>query len=331
MNIVLLYNLRSEFARRQNSPLDADADWDDRETISCIQNGVLGAGAECLDAGHPANFFSSSRDPGTVVLSICEMTGSSYREAIVPTLCEFFGIPYFFSPPESLHITLDKNLANLVAQQAGMPVPNWRAVCSAAEYKDFSSDDVFPCIVKPAAEGSGMGINGNSIFHDANGIAERVAEIVSAYGGKAIIQNFLQGREFTVGVLERNGVPVPLCPIEVRPHAARSIRSFVYCSQAKAEHETCEFVPLEEGSLRTQLECLAVKAHRVFGCRDVSRSDFRLDPAGFPFFLEINPLPHFHPDYGDFCRSAFAAGVSYDDLWKTIVTNVSRRITRGSL
>lgn len=328
MKVALLYNLRSEFEWQDGDPLDADADWDDAETIEEVCSGLRSVGVECRKVGNPIDYFPASRTKNEVVLSLCELARSPFRESVVPALCEFYNIDYFFSTPDVLHKTLDKNIANLVARQAGISVPDWQFVSRAEDIAAQLDSVVYPCIAKPAAEGSGMGIAGSSIFSSTIGLGDAVARLLKDYSGGVLIQAVAPGREFTVGVIEREGIPHALCPIEVKPREREAHATFIYNSMMKADPNLCEFVPLESGPLEGHLRKLALTAHLALGCRDLSRSDFRLDTRGLPQFLEINPLPHLHPEYGDFCRSAIASGLSYQEIWSTIVDNVVGRMRR---
>lgn len=282
MKAAILYNLRSSFNWRTGDPLDSDADWDESSTIEEILFGLKQNGVVCRDIGNPANYFPSGWQKDEFVISLCEMARSPFRESVVPALCEFFELKYFFSGPDTLHIALDKNLANLIADQAGIPVPNWRVFSRTEDIPERMDLGFFPCIIKPAAEGSGMGITDSSVFLSVAGLRDAIARTLEAYSGKVVVQALVSGREFTVGVVEINGVPQALCPIEIRPRTKAEAQVFLYNTEKKGSPDQCEYLPLASSSLRNELQDLAVSAHLAFGCKDVSRSDFRLDCRGSP-------------------------------------------------
>ena len=321
LRIGLFYNLRKDFSLDPADPQDAAADWDIPETIELLLEGLEAAGYRPLDFGNPRRLLEGEvRDEVDLVLSICEMAGSRFRESLVPGLCELLALPYMLSSPDTLLVTLDKNFANLCLQQAGLPVATW-TVANPGQKALVESSLSTPLVVKPIAEGSGMGIR---LVRSQAALDRAVERVHSAYHQSALVQSYLPGREFTVGVLERAGTPYSLGVLEVVPQ--QECEDFVYDYQAKeSSAKTVRFEPLADRELAEHLQFVSASAFQVLGCRDGARVDLRLDEAGEPKFLEINPLPHLHPQIGDFCRSARACGIEYPQLLRELVSSAAER------
>jgi D-alanine-D-alanine ligase len=208
-----------------------------------------------------------------------------------------------------------------------------------APFQEFSLGDEplrpelkFPLFVKPAREGTGMGVDLKAIVHDEKEMRERINWVISMYQQPALVETFLSGREFTVGVLgrpdaklysrhpewyEKDGFHrLPILELD----STRSVTPNVYSQAAKAKDVGEEGAPgyicpaVIEPELAKKLQYFAWRAHTVLGALDVSRTDIRLDADGNPRLLEINTLPGLTPDYSDLCLQAKAEGISYSDL-----------------
>jgi D-alanine-D-alanine ligase len=319
--IGLFYNLREDFPSGPESPADAAGDWDIPETIDLLREGLETAGYQCLDLGDPHRLLEAeARRAVDLVLSICEMSGARFRESLVPSLCELLGLPYMLSGPDTLLVALDKNLANLCLRQAGLRVAPWSVVSPGQQVRAPVSHET-PLVVKPIAEGSGMGV---CLVTSSAALEEAVHGVHVSYHQPALVQKFLPGREFTVGVLERAGTPYPLGVVEVLSQNQEDV--FLYDYDAKETSATSvRFAPFADRPLAEQLQAVAIEAFKVLGCRDGARVDLRLDDMGTPHFLEINPLPHLHPQIGDFCRSASACGIEYPELLHGLVASATER------
>jgi D-alanine--D-alanine ligase len=324
VSVGVFYNLRKDYSKQEGQPVDIDGDWDIPDTVQEIISG-LKSNFEVLDFGDPKLLMVESvRKSIDIVFSICEMQGFRFRESIVPCLCELLQLPYVFSPPDAMMISLDKNLCNMIVQQVGCRVPEWQLVRSPQEV-----DSIFilnyPYIVKPSCEGSGIGITDQSVVYNKPQLFSQVEFVVESYLQPALVQQFIPGREFTVGVIEVDGRIQALEPMEL--HQLCPVRDFTYNHSVKEiADQRVIFKPLKsEPELRRQICRLAGQSFEAIGCRDAGRVDIRLSTEGVPFFLEINPLPHLHPVIGDFCRSAKASNISYRELMATLVNNAARR------
>lgn len=327
MRVSLFYNLREEFPEARKRAPDSTADWDEPETVAALIEGLRGAGHEVADLGDPRQLLDPAVRANTdLVFGFCEMHGLRHREAIVPAMCEFFDLPYAFSPPDAMVTALDKNLANLLVHQAGGYVPDWLLVREPAVPPELAAlIEAGPAIVKPVAEGGGMGITADAVVDTETLALRRVEHVLSTYRQPAIVQRLAAGREVTIAVLETREGPIALQPIEATNPDGRPLPIYGYEQKERAiDHVRWRSVTHER--LASEARRLALLAFAALGCRDAARIDMREDPqTNHLGFLEANTLPHLHPVVGDFCRSASAANWSYPDLLDEIVNSATRR------
>ena len=333
--IALTANLADDFERNPDDPPDAGAEFDREQTIQAI--------AAALEAeGHFVYFLEADSSLPEALLNlrphicfnIAEGIGGDGREAQVPALCEMLGIPYTGSQVVANAVSLNKTMTKRIWQQQGLPT---------APYYEFSSleevahiDLRFPLFAKPAREGTGMGVDNQSIINDYDELINRVDWLLSKYRQPVLVEEFLPGREFTVGFIGNRSTPAyrrnpnlydadgyhwfPVLEID----AIASVSPTVYGHDAKALDIGSEGAPnylcpadIPE-STRSRLIDLTRRAAEALDVRDVSRVDFRLGADGEPYLLEINTLPGLNPLLSDLCIMAAAEGMSH----QTLVTEI---------
>jgi len=333
LSIAVLHNLR----RLRNRPGDTgeaaglEAEYDTQETVDALCAALEAAGhrAVAIEADADCVQHLRQRRPD-LVFNVAEGLPAEGREAQAPALCDLLGIPYTGSGVLTLALCLDKAMAKRVLLQQGIPTPAFRLVRPGEPAG--ASGLRFPLFVKPVGEGTSMGISPHSVVHDPAELDRQVRAVHGAYRQAALVEEFLEGREFTVGLLG-NG-PVTVLPItEINYGALPAGYPPVYTYQFKKEWEEDRYyflpAPLDEALQRRVAET-ALAASGALGCRDVSRIDLRLDRAGVPHVLEINPLPGMAPGVSDLPKQADAAGLGYGGLVCAIVEAALRR-GRGSL
>lgn len=312
-------------------PPDTGADYDYIETIDCIR-------AAIETDGHKTVFIQADRDlpyalkasRPDICFNIAEGLGGDAREAQVPALLEMLKIPYTGSRVLTNAISLDKILTKRIWRDRRLPV---------APFQEFTFGDEplrpemrFPLFVKPAREGTGMGVNEKAIVNTEAELRERAEYVIRLYHQPALVETFLPGREFTLGIMgrfdtilysrhpewyEKDGfLRLPVLELD----SSRSITPGVYGLEAKAQSVGSEGAPgylcpaPVDPELAKKLQRLAWRAHVVLGGLDVSRTDIRLDAEGQPRLMEINTLPGLTPNYSDLCLQCNAQGISYEDL-----------------
>jgi len=305
---------------------DDEAEWDPPETIIAIANALARQGhiVVHLEATPDLPRVLAEADVD-LIFNIAEGVEGRNREAQVPALCELLGIPYTGSDSATLAIALDKALGKKVLLQHDILTPRFQLMESARER--ISPDMKYPLIVKPNAEGSSKGINATSIVDNEDDLRAAVKACVERYRQPALVEEYISGREFTVGLLGDKR-PRVLPPMEIKFKKKDNPRP-VYDYAVKQEWE--EYVYYECPAKLTEAEQKAMEkiARATFwalDCRDVARVDLRMDAEGRIYVLEVNPLPGLTPDYSDLVLIAKACGMEYDQLIAEIMTGGLRRL-----
>ena len=320
MRVGFVYNVR---AGKGHAGSDEDAEFDDPTTIAAIRDAIASHGHEVVgleaDATLPAALVAANVD---VVFNIAEGQGSRSRESQVPALLDLLGIPFTGSDAVALGVTLDKSVAKAVVRAAGVATPLWTVMTVGDE--PLPEHFRLPAIVKPLHEGSSKGIEADSVVTDEPRLRERARDVIARYGQPVLCEEYVAGREMTVGLL---GSPVRvLPPMEVVFLQDGSFPLYSFEVKRRFRELARYEVParLTDDEL-TDLERDSLAAFAALGCRDVARLDFRLDADGMPRFLECNPLPGLGRD-GDLMFIAEAAGSSYEELIGEILDCALRRV-----
>jgi D-alanine-D-alanine ligase len=314
------YNVK----RTQNG--DDEAEWDPPETIIAIANALARQGHIVVHLEATADLPRVLAEADVdLIFNIAEGVEGRNREAQVPALCELLGIPYTGSDSATLAIALDKALGKKVLLQHDILTPKFQVMESHRER--VASDMKYPLIVKPNAEGSSKGIGSTSVVDNEEQLRDKVKELIERYRQPALVEEYITGREFTVGLLGDKR-PRVLPPMEIRFKNEENTRP-VYDYGVKQEWE--KYVYYECPAKLTEAEQKAMEkiARATFwalDCRDVARVDMRMDAEGRIYVLEVNPLPGLTPDYSDLVLIAKACGMEYDQLIAEIMTGGLRRM-----
>lgn len=340
--VALIANLKDDYQPDSDDPPDAGAEFDRIETILSLSNAIK-------SAGHQVHFLQADKSLPQAILkykpdicfNIAEGMQGDSREAQVPALCELMGIPYTASRILSNAISLDKTMTKRVWKEHGLPTAPFQEVSGVEDLKDFNLS--FPVFAKPAREGTGMGIDETSYIENREQLEERVSWLLETYRQPVLIEEFLPGREFTVGFIGNPGSPAsrrnpslydqdgyhwfPVLEIGL----AKSVSPTVYGHDAKAIDIGAEGAPdylcpadISE-ELVMELVSLTRKAAEALHACDVSRVDFRMGADGKPYLLEINTLPGLNPAISDICIMANAEGMEYNTLITEILYLAAER------
>jgi D-alanine-D-alanine ligase len=247
------------------------------------------------------------------------------RESQVPALLEAFSMAYTFADPLACALTLHKAMAKRVLRDAGIPTAPF---CVVEDADDASAVDLpWPLFVKPVAEGTAKGIDGRSRVETPRALRERCAEVISRHRQPALVESYLPGREFTVGIVGSGGQAAAIGTLEVVLREGAEPHSYTYRNKERCE-EFCEF-PLADRESAALVEPIALAAWRCLDGRDAGRVDLRLDAQGRPCVLELNPLPGLHPTHSDLPILCSAVGIGYRELIAAIVHSAAARIPRA--
>ena len=304
---------------------DDEAEWDPPETIIAIANALARQGhiVVHLEATPDLPRVLAEADVD-LIFNIAEGVEGRNREAQVPALCELLGIPYTGSDSATLAIALDKALGKKVLLQHGILTPKFQVMESARER--LSPDMKFPLIVKPNAEGSSKGIGSTSVVDTEEELRAAVKVCVERYRQPALVEEYIAGREFTVGLLgDKRPRVLPSMEIKFKNDTKRP----VYDYAVKQEWEQHVYYECPAKLTETEQKAIEKIARATFwalDCRDVARVDMRMDADGRIYVLEVNPLPGLTPGYSDLVLIAQAAGMEYDQLIAEIMVGGLRRM-----
>ncbi|NUQ20699.1 MAG: D-alanine--D-alanine ligase [Gemmatimonadaceae bacterium] len=332
---------------------DEFAEWDSPETIDAVA-GALSALGEVVRLEATADFPQRLRDTRPdIVFNIAEGLHGVSREAHVPAICEFFGVPYSGSNPLTLSICLDKARTKEVLAYHGVPTAAFALVESAEEITALRSRIRsvhhvtpahvvpserplhLPLFVKPVHEGSSKGITEKNLCRSLQELEQQIEFLLATYAQPVLVEEFLPGDEFTCAILG-NGASATVLPLVGMNFGALPDGAVpIYGFEAKWLWDRPEN-PLEIFSCpapisdvkRRAIESVVLRAYRVLGCRDWSRIDVRLDAGGVPNVVEVNPLPGILPNPADnscFPKAARAAGLSYDELIQSCLRHAAER------
>ncbi len=312
-------------------PPDAYADFDHIETIEHIRKAIESDGHETkfLLADENLPFCLREYKPD-ICFNIAEGLSGDAREAQIPALLEMMRIPYTGSRVLTNGISLDKTLTKRIWRDRRLPVAPFQEFIVGDE--SLRPELNYPLFVKPAREGTGMGVDLKAVVKNEKELRERVKWVIENYSQPALVETFLPGREFTVGIMGRSDAKLysrhpewydkdgfhrfPILELD----SSRSVTPNVYSQAAKSKSVGEEgapgyFCPANlEPEITKKLQHLAWRAHILLNALDISRTDIRLDAEGNPRLLEINTLPGLTPGYSDLCLQADAEGIAYNDL-----------------
>ncbi|MGD8367054.1 MAG: D-alanine--D-alanine ligase [Desulfobacterales bacterium] len=326
MLVGLTYDLRSEYLAAGYGE-EETAEFDKEETVGAIEAALIELGHDTERIGHARSLVAhlAAGRRWDLVFNIAEGLDGIGREAQVPAVLDLYGIPYTFSDPLVMSLTLHKAMTKRVVRDAGIATPDFAEVGDDGNLSavDFPP----PYFVKPVAEGTGKGVSAKSIVNGAEDLAGVCAAICCTFRQPALVERYLCGREFTVGIVGTGKEARALGTIEVslRPEAEPGAYSYV---NKERYQELVEYrrIRAEEDAAVACAETLALAAWRVLGCRDGGRIDVRCDGSGEPQFLEVNPLAGLNPIHSDLPIICSRIGMSYRELIAQIVASASTRV-----
>jgi D-alanine-D-alanine ligase len=320
VRVGITYDLREEYLAAGFGEEDA-AEFDTDATISTIESTLQGFGFATDRIGNVQALARRlvSGDRWDLVFNIAEGIGGFGREAQVPALLDAYRIPYTFSDPLVCALSLHKAMTKRVVRDAGLPTPDFVLVETIDAVPAIALR--FPLFAKPVAEGTSKGIGPASIVDNPADLHDLCAHLLRRYGQPVLVERYLPGREFTVGLLGCGASTSCLGVMEVhyRDEAARTIYSY--------EHKRVDELTFYSRAADPEADAaaeLAVAAWRVLGARDAGRVDVRLDEEGRPSFVEANVLPGISLR-SDLVICARQSGWTYEDLLGRIVGHALER------
>jgi D-alanine-D-alanine ligase len=322
MTIGLTYDLRSDYLKEGYSA-EETAEFDRESTIDAIEATLQELGYVTDRIGHVRHLIQrlAKGDRWDMVFNICEGMHGVGREAQVPALLDVFQIPYTFSDALVLSLTLHKGMTKRVVRDYGIPTPDFAIIQQVDECTDVSL--AYPLFVKPNAEGTGKGINALSRVNNPDELSGICRKLLERYPSGLLVEEYLPGREFTVGILGsgRDGYSIGIMEILYKEKDTNDIYSY----QTKSDYlQAVEYVvPGKE--ISDKCIDLALKTWQVLGCRDGGRVDIRVDRFGTPNFIEVNPLAGLDKVHSDLPILAYMHGYDFQRIIHEIMLSAKKR------
>jgi len=326
LTVGFTYDLKSDYLARGYSEEEA-AEYDSSETIQAIQSALvqMGCTVERIGGFHSLVKKLALGQTWDLVFNICEGERGSAREAQVPSLLEAYRIPCVFSDASVLSLTLNKSLTKSVMRDHGVATPKswWLKDLNELNALATIIECDYPLFVKPASEGSSKGIHRNSLVRTWSELKSTVHQLSPIFAGGILIERYLPGREFTVGIKGNGGEAQVLGALEIL-FEKEEIQE-VYSYETKQNYLEIIRYRLANDATSDAVAAVALRAWQVLGCRDLGRVDIRLDEKGVPHFLEVNPLAGLHPVNSDLIILSKHLGISYYDLISSAVNETLKR------
>jgi D-alanine-D-alanine ligase len=328
--IAVLYNVDYEDVQP-----DVDPGWAARAEVGLVAQGVAAALGE---AGCDAHLIAVDGDLANLrtcladlepdcAFNLCEsLAGDARLESAVPLMLELLGIPFTGSPPEVLSFALRKDRVKQRLEAAGIPTPPGRVLARP----DDPCDLAFPLIVKPVREDGSVGISRASVVHDPEALGRAVDAIVSSLRQPCLVEQFIEGREFSVALL---GHPTPrVLPLSEIDFGALPVDvPRIVSYDAKWSSGSVDDLgtvpvlhPTLQNSVAARVRRAATDAFRALGVRDYGRVDVRLASTGVPYIIDVNPNCDLSPHAG-MPHAAAAVGIHYASLVRLLVRYALRR------
>jgi D-alanine-D-alanine ligase len=328
--VAVLYNVDYEDAHPEFDP-----GWAARAEVGLVAQAVGDALAQAgydahgvpIDGDLPAVRSRLAELEPDCAFNLCEsLAGDARLESAVPLLLELLGIPFTGSPPEVLGFALRKDRVKQRLEAAGIPTPAGRVLARP----DDRCDLPFPLIVKPVREDGSVGISRASVVRDPFELARAVDAVGRSLRQPALVEQFVDGREFNVALLGHPTPRVlPLSEIDfgALPPGAPRIVSYE-AKWTSGSVDDLGTVPVLHPSLPTAVAArvrrVAADAFRAVGVRDYGRVDVRLASTGVPYVVDVNPNCDLSPQAG-MARAAGAVGIDYGSLVGLLVRYALRR------
>jgi D-alanine-D-alanine ligase len=326
MRIGMTYDLRSVYLAEGYSA-EETAEFDHEDTVEAIEDALIQLGHRVDRIGHARDLVKQLAlgQRWDLVFNICEGLRGAGREAQVPCILDVYQVPYTFSDPLVLCVCLDKGVAKCIVQSAGGQTPPFAVVRSPDDIPHVGIP--FPAFAKPLCEGTGKGVSAASKILSQSQLNEVCISLLEQFEQPVLVEEFLPGREFTVGIVGTGSKASALGTMEILLLDRADPDAYSYHNKANWK-EVVQYRYLRERDdpIVSQVQACALHAWNALGCRDGGRIDIRCNRLGIPEFIEANPLAGLHPAHSDLPLMCQAFGIAYVDLIRQILDSAENRI-----
>ena len=323
MKIGITYDLREDYLIEGYSE-EETAEFDRAETIEAIDQTLKELGYWTDRIGHLKSLTRrlAAGDRWDLVFNIAEGLRGFGREAQIPALLDAYDIPYTFSDPLVLALTLHKGMTKHVIRDMGIPTPDFAIVEKEDQITGICLS--YPLFAKPVAEGTGKGITAASKINTEKELVEVCRMLLTVFKQPVLVESFLPGREFTVGIIGTGKDAIATDTMEVFLKAQAEPDVYSYINKENCE-ELVEYRLVYDEEAQ-QVRETALSAWRGLGCRDAGRMDLRSDRSGRPNFMEVNPLAGLHPQHSDLPIIFSLMGKTFHQLIDRIMHSALKRV-----
>jgi D-alanine-D-alanine ligase len=320
MKIGLTFDLRSWYIDRGYSMEDT-AEFDKQETVDALDESLRKMGYETEQVGNCFQMIEAlaSGKRWDLVFNIAEGLYGDGRESVIPAILDQYRIPYVFSGPVIMGLSLNKHLTKVIVQAAGVPVSPGMLITEVKDLDNCRLD--FPLFVKPVSEGTGKGITEKSLVHSSEELKKMVDWILARFNQPALVEEYLPGREFTVGIVGTGEYSEAIGGMEVI-----CSDNLPYSVEVKENYlQYCQYKPLDN-DIADECKKVALDAWKALGAVDAGRVDLKADRKGRICFIEANPLAGLNPVHSDLPILSRMYGIEYQNLMEMILKSARKRL-----
>ncbi len=331
MKVAILYTARDQLSSQYNQDWEGRENNEDKEAVVKALQELGHKVKEFIVDQETYNLLKIEKDNIDLVFNLCDdgFFSNALLEPHIPAILDILKIPYTGSNYFSLSLCLNKSVAKSIFTQNNIPTPQFQVF--ETESDKLNPDLRFPLIVKPLREDASIGIKDDSIVQEETALKERVKFVFHEYKQPALVEEFIAGREFNVGLIG-NAIKEILPISEIKFVGFPENKPKIVSYAAKWDEESLEFkgtvrqCPAEvDEQLKTKLIVLAQQAADTLFCQDYCRVDFRVDKDNNPYVLEVNPNPDISTDAG-LAAMASAQGYQYKELVDKILKSALNKL-----
>ena len=319
MKVGLTYDLRSWYLDRGYSMEDT-AEFDKQDTVDALDTALRKMGFETEAVGNCFQLIEAltAGKKWDLVFNIAEGLYGDGRESVVPAILDQYRIPYVFSGPVILGVSLNKYLTRLIVAAAGVPVSPGMLITNLSDIKNCNLE--YPLFIKPVSEGTGKGITEKNLLNSPSELKEMAGYLLERFNQPALVEEYLPGREFTVGVKGSGEDSVAIGGMEIECRD-----NFPYSVEFKENYQQyCKYIPMPK-EFSDECSKVALNVWKAIGGVDAGRVDVKADRNGRMCFMEVNPLAGLHPVHSDLPILSRMAGIDYQTLIEMIVRSSLKR------
>ena len=311
LHVGITYDLRRDYLAAGFSE-EETAEFDRVDTIDALEEALSALGYAVRRIGNIKALVErlARGERWDMVFNVAEGLYGFSREAQIPALLEAYRLPCTFSDSLALALTLHKGMTQTIVRSWGIPTADFFVVQTLADLPQVKLP--FPLFAKPVAEGTGKGVSDASKIVSETALGDVCRQLLKKYHQPVLVETYLPGREFTVGIVGTGEQARVLGTVEILLKEQAEKHAYSYVNKERYA-ELVEY-RLVDDATAIQAEVTALDAWRALGCRDAGRVDLRADAAGKPRFLEVNPLAGLHPRHSDLPIICALKGITYRQL-----------------